>query len=123
MNFNRRQVLWAGGALCAAALLAACSGGGSDSSSEPAAADGKPKQGGTLRIGALGRAGAITRDPHGNQGNESDYLILALVYDTLTTPGAKPNTVPRLAASWEHSDDLKTWKFKIAKGAVFHDGT
>ncbi|MER8097652.1 ABC transporter substrate-binding protein [Streptomyces goshikiensis] len=124
MNFNRRQVLWAGGALSAAALLAACSGGGSDSSSKPAAADdGKPKQGGTLRIGALGRAGAITRDPHGNQGNESDYLILALVYDTLTTPGAKPNTVPRLAASWEHSADLKTWKFKLAKGAAFHDGS
>ncbi|MEC4019839.1 ABC transporter substrate-binding protein [Streptomyces sp. H27-D2] len=124
MNFNRRQVLWAGGAMSAAALLAACSGGGSDTSSKPAASDGgKPTQGGTLRIGALGRAGAITRDPHGTQSNESDYLVLALVYDTLTMPGAKPNTVPRLAASWEPSADLKTWKFKIAKGAAFHDGS
>ncbi|UQX04585.1 ABC transporter substrate-binding protein [Streptomyces sp. RerS4] len=124
MNFNRRQVLWAGGAMSAAALLAACSGSGSDISSKPAAeGDGKPKQGGTLRIGALGRAGAITRDPHGTQSNESDYLVLALVYDTLTVPGAKPNTAPRLAASWEPSADLKTWKFKIAKGAAFHDGS
>lgn len=74
-------------------------------------------------MGALGHASAITRDPHGTQANESDYLILALVFDTLTVPGAKSNTVPRLAASWESSADLKTWKFKIAKGAVFHDGT
>ncbi|RST07813.1 ABC transporter substrate-binding protein [Streptomyces sp. WAC07149] len=124
MNFNRRQVLWAGGAMSAAALLASCSGDGSDSSSGPAAdGDAKPMRGGTLRIGALGRAGAVTRDPHGTQSNESDYLVLALVYDTLTVPGAKPNTVPRLAASWEHSEDLKTWKFKIAKGAAFHDGS
>ncbi|MER7467448.1 ABC transporter substrate-binding protein [Streptomyces sp. NPDC097981] len=125
MDFNRRQVLWAGGAMGAAAVLAACSGSDSGTSSEPAAADGAggPKRGGTLRIGALGRAGAITRDPHGTQSNESDYLVLALVYDTLTVPGAKPNTVPRLAASWEASADLKTWKFKIAKGAAFHDGS
>lgn len=121
MNFNRRQVLWAGGAIGTAALLAACSGGGT--SAEPAATGGKPKKGGTLRIGALGRAGAITRDPHGTQGNESDYLVLALVYDTLTVPGAKPNTLPRLAASWEPSKDLKTWRFTLAKGAVFHDGS
>ncbi|MFE2744730.1 ABC transporter substrate-binding protein [Streptomyces scopuliridis] len=121
MDFNRRQVLWAGGAIGTAALLAACSAGGT--SAEPAATGGKPKKGGTLRIGALGRAGAITRDPHGTQGNESDYLVLALVYDTLTVPGAKPNTLPRLAASWEPSKDLKTWRFTLDKGAVFHDGS
>ncbi|MFF5701444.1 ABC transporter substrate-binding protein [Streptomyces sp. NPDC012794] len=120
---NRRQVLWSGGALGAAALLAACSSGEAGTADDPAAGDGKPKSGGTLRVGALGRAGAITRDPHGSQANESDYLVIALVYDTLTTPGAKPNTRPRLAASWEPSADLRTWKFKIAKGAVFHDGS
>ncbi|AVH60445.1 MULTISPECIES: ABC transporter substrate-binding protein [Streptomyces] len=122
MNITRRQVLWAGGAIGTTALLAACSGG-DDTSGKPAAAGGKPKKGGTLRIGALGRAGAITRDPHGTQGNESDYLILALIYDTLTVPGTEPNTEPRLAASWEASTDLKTWRFKLAKGATFHDGT
>ncbi|MGX4694361.1 ABC transporter substrate-binding protein [Streptomyces sp. JNUCC 63] len=123
MNINRRQVLWAGGAIGATTLLAACSSSGGDTSSDPAASNGKPKSGGTLRVGALGRASAITRDPHGTQANESDYLIIALVYDTLTVPGAKSNTVARLASSWESSADLKTWKFKIAKGAVFHDGT
>ncbi|MGW1376041.1 ABC transporter substrate-binding protein [Streptomyces sp. NPDC002446] len=119
---NRRQVLWAGGAMGAAALLAACSGSG-DTSSRPGAAGGKPRRGGTLRVGALGRAAAVTRDPHATQANESDYLIIALVHDTLTAPGAKTNTVARLASRWQASDDLKTWRFTIAKGAKFHDGS
>ncbi|MFK0292864.1 ABC transporter substrate-binding protein [Streptomyces sp. NPDC090442] len=120
MNFNRRQVLWAGGGIGAAALLAACNGGNNTASSD---SGGTPRKGGTLRIGALGRASAITRDPHGNQGNESDYLIIALVYDTLTAPGLKKNTVGRLATSWKPSKDLRTWRFTLAKGATFHDGT
>ncbi|MEV5122635.1 ABC transporter substrate-binding protein [Streptomyces decoyicus] len=120
MNWNRRQVLWAGGGISAAALLAAC-GGGNDAASS--GSGGKPRKGGTLRIGALGRSSAIVRDPHGVQGNESDYLVIALVHDTLTAPGLKDNTVGRLASSWKPSKDLKTWRFTLAKGATFHDGT
>ncbi|MER6011075.1 ABC transporter substrate-binding protein [Streptomyces bluensis] len=124
MDLTRRQLIWAGGALGAAALLTACSGG-SDADPAGSASGGTatPRRGGTLRVGALGRAAAIIRDPHGTQANESDYLILSLVYDTLTVPGRKPNTAPRLAASWTHSADLKTWRFKLAKGAKFHDGS
>ncbi|MGG7572825.1 ABC transporter substrate-binding protein [Streptomyces sirii] len=120
MDVNRRQVLWAGGAIGAAALLAACSGSGETSAG---ATGGTPRRGGTLRVGALGRASAVTRDPHATQANESDYLIIALVHDTLTAPGAKTNTVPRLAARWRSSDDLRTWRFTVAKGATFHDGS
>ncbi|MFF2806650.1 ABC transporter substrate-binding protein [Streptomyces sp. NPDC058000] len=122
VNLNRRQLLWAGGGMGAAALLAAC-GGGTGAAPDGGGPDGPPRKGGTLRIGALGRASALTRDPHGTQGNESDYLIIALVYDTLTTPGLKDNTVGRLATSWRSSKDLKTWRFTLAKGATFHDGT
>ncbi|MFD5383397.1 ABC transporter substrate-binding protein [Streptomyces sp. NPDC127074] len=118
MDLNRRQLLWAGGGMGAAALLAAC-GGGTDGGS---GGGGKPRKGGTLRVGALGRSSAITRDPHGNQGNESDYLIIALVYDTLTAPGKKDNTVGRLMSEWKPSKDLRTWRFTLAKGATFHDG-
>ncbi|MFE7976567.1 ABC transporter substrate-binding protein [Streptomyces shenzhenensis] len=124
MNLTRRQLLVAGGALGATALLAACGGGGDAESTEGAGgAAEKPRTGGTLRVGALGRASAITRDPHGTQSNESDYLIISLVYDTLTVPGGRPNTVPRLAAGWKASDDLRTWRFTIAEGATFHDGS
>ncbi|MGW5861269.1 ABC transporter substrate-binding protein [Streptomyces sp. NPDC055239] len=124
MGVTRRQLLWAGTGIGAAGILAACSGGSGDSKGAAAsgAEAGKPRAGGTLRVGALGRASAITRDPHGTQANESDYLVLALVFDTLTVPGDKANTVSRLASSWESSADLKTWKFKMAKGAAFHDG-
>jgi peptide/nickel transport system substrate-binding protein len=104
-------------------LLAACGGRDDEPTASASGASAKPRRGGTLRVGALGRAGAITRDPHGTQANESDYLVLSLVYDTLTVPGDKPNTQPRLAASWEASADLKTWTFKLAKGAKFHDGS
>lgn len=120
MDFTRRQMLLAGAALGSAALLTACQDGGGTAST---GAGNRPRPGGTLRVGALGRASAITRDPHGNQGNESDYLVIALRYDTLTAPGAKSNTAGRLAASWTPSDDLRTWRFTLAKGAVFHDGT
>jgi len=107
----------------AAAVLTACGGGDETSSKSPTKESGKPRKGGTLRVGALGRASAITRDPHGTQANESDYLIISLVHDTLTVPGAEPNTVPRLAASWKASADLRTWTFTLAEGAKFHDGT
>lgn len=118
MDFTRRQLLATGGALGAAALLPACGGDGA-----APAAGGSPRQGGTLRIGALGRPSAITRDPHGTQGNESDYLVIALVHDTLTAPGDKDNTVGRLASAFTPSKDLKTWRFTVAEGAAFHDGT
>ncbi|WP_443041687.1 ABC transporter substrate-binding protein [Streptomyces sp. B21-083] len=116
-------MLWLGGAIGAGALLTACGGGDEEPAGSATGGTAKPRKGGTLRVGALGRAGAITRDPHGSQANESDYLIISLLYDTLTVPGAKPNTVPRLAASWKASADLKTWRFTIAKGAKFHDGS
>ncbi|MFF2364124.1 ABC transporter substrate-binding protein [Streptomyces sp. NPDC058122] len=125
MGVTRRQLLWAGTGIGVAGMLASCSSGSGDSKTDTAAggANAKPRRGGTLRVGALGKAAAITRDPHGSQANESDYLIISLLYDTLTIPGDTSNTVPRLAASWKPSTDLKTWRFTLAEGATFHDGT
>ncbi|WP_327673340.1 ABC transporter substrate-binding protein [Kitasatospora sp. NBC_00458] len=125
MGVTRRQLLWAGTGIGAAGVLAACSSGSGDSkdAAPSGAAAQQPRVGGTLKVGALGKASAITRDPHGTQANESDYLIISLLYDTLAVPGATSNTVSRLAASWKPSDDLKTWRFTLADGAKFHDGT
>ncbi|MFE6778765.1 ABC transporter substrate-binding protein [Streptomyces sp. NPDC057702] len=122
MNATRRRLLWAGGALGTTTLLGACGGNGGGAPTGPHDGE-KPRRGGTLRVGALGRTAAITRDPHGVQANESDYLVIALVYDTLTAPGGKTNTVPRLASSWTSSRDLRTWRFTVADGAAFHDGS
>ncbi|MDX3635228.1 ABC transporter substrate-binding protein [Streptomyces europaeiscabiei] len=123
MHLTRRQLLWAGGAIGAGVMLTACGGDDEAPTGSATGDSATARKGGTLRVGALGRAGAITRDPHGSQANESDYLIISLLYDTLTVPGTKPNTEPRLAASWKPSEDLKTWRFTLAKGAKFHDGT
>ncbi|MFI6800387.1 ABC transporter substrate-binding protein [Streptosporangium canum] len=132
MSLTRRQLFGAGMGAGAGLLLAAC---GSSPASAPAptpsapapsgsgAAAATPARGGVLRVGALGKASSTTRDPHGVQANESDYLILSLVYDALTIPGASPNVAPRLASAWEPSDDLKRWRFTIAEGAAFHDGS
>lgn len=107
-----------GGGVGFAAMLAACG----DGDTGPVVISGPPQPGGTLRVGALGRPGAISRDPHGTQANESDYLILSLRYDTLTVPGSGVLTKPRLATAWQSSPDLRTWRFTVAPGAKFHDG-
>lgn len=118
MNLSRRQLFHAGGGSILALSLVACGREDGDAGD----VSGPPRAGGTLRVGALGRPGAITRDPHGTQANESDYLILSLRYDTLTVPGDQALTVPRLASAWQSSEDLRTWRFTIAPGAKFHDG-
>jgi peptide/nickel transport system substrate-binding protein len=56
------------------------------------------------------------------QPNDSDYLIACLVYEALTVPGPKPVRA-RLMARWEPSRDLRRWRFEIADGATFHDGS
>lgn len=104
-----------------AVLAVACSSGSDDnSSSDAASASAGPRDGGTLRVGALGKTSAVVRDPHENIPNESDFIILSLVYEALTVPGEDPVTA-RLASSWK-SDDLKRWRFEIADGATFSDG-
>ncbi|WP_229718766.1 ABC transporter substrate-binding protein [Nocardia jinanensis] len=54
--------------------------------------------------------------------NESDFLIMSLVYDPLTVPGTDPNVAPRLASTWESDREQRNWTFTIADGARFHDG-
>jgi peptide/nickel transport system substrate-binding protein len=121
VTMSRRRLLRTGAALGTTSLLAACGAGGGATSGR--VATGPPQPGGTLRVGALGRASSVTRDPHGVQVNESDYLILSLLYDTLTVPASSPIVAPRLAARWESSPDMRRWRFELADGARFHDGT
>ncbi|WP_378733984.1 ABC transporter substrate-binding protein [Nocardia brasiliensis] len=115
MGLNRRQLLQSSLGVGAVLLLAACS---KDTDSA-----GPARRGGTLRVGALGTAARIERDPHANLSNDSDFLITSLVYDALTVPGADPNVAPRLATRWEPDVARRRWTFTLADGATFHDGT
>jgi 4-phytase/acid phosphatase/peptide/nickel transport system substrate-binding protein len=47
----------------------------------------------------------------------------AAIFDTLTYLDDKGVAQPKLALSWTHSDDFKTWTFKLRPGVKFHDGT
>lgn len=107
-------MLASGAGLGVVLALAACGQG-----SEPT---GVARRGGTLRVGALGATARAQIDPHGNLSNDSDFLVASLVYDALTVPGADPVVAPRLARSWETTDNRR-WTFTLAEGATFHDGT
>ena len=45
------------------------------------------------------------------------------MFDTLTKLDEKGEAQPKLALSWTHSDDFKTWTFKLRPGVKFQDGT
>src|ERR1700740_3054130 len=47
----------------------------------------------------------------------------AAIFDTLTYLDDKGEAQPKLALSWSHSEDFKTWTFKLREGVKFHDGT
>ena len=96
-----------------AALLAALS------LCAPAAAQ---KQGGTITVGLeLDVAGF---DPlKVGVYDTSGFMVAAALFDTLTGRDAQGKATPRLALSWSHADDYKTWTFKLRPGVKFHDGT
>jgi peptide/nickel transport system substrate-binding protein len=121
VELSRRRLFGLGVGVGAGMFLASCAGGSQPTTAGPPT--GTPRPGGTLRVGALGKAAAVVRDPHASISNESDYLILSLVYDALTVPGSPQTVAPRLASSWDASPDLRRHRFVIADGARFHDGT
>jgi peptide/nickel transport system substrate-binding protein len=51
------------------------------------------------------------------------FTAAAAIFDTLTSLDDKGVAQPKLALSWEHSEDFKTWTFKLRPGVKFHDGT
>jgi len=53
----------------------------------------------------------------------SAQMAAALIFDTLTGRDGEGAVVPKLALSWTHSDDYKTWTFRLRSNVTFHDGT
>src|SRR5258705_2239791 len=53
----------------------------------------------------------------------SAQIAAAAIFDTLTYLDDKGQPQPKLALSWSHSDDFKTWTYKLRPGVKFHDGT
>src|ERR1700736_7016421 len=51
----------------------------------------------------------------------SAQIAAAAIFDTLTSLDDKGQPQPKLALSWSHSDDFKTWTYKLRPGVKFHD--
>jgi peptide/nickel transport system substrate-binding protein len=68
--------------------------------------------------------GATDIDPHASYTTYGGIICLSC-YDMLMKFKGESTSeyLPMLAESWEASDDLKTFTFKIRSNAVFHDGT
>ena len=62
-----------------------------------------------------------TLDPRSASG-DSEIAVLNAVYDYLIDTDAASNLVPRLASSWDVSDDGLTYTLQIRDDATFHDG-
>ena len=80
------------------------------------------KQGGSITVGL--ELDVTGFDPlkvgvYDTSGN----MVAAALFDTLTGRDAEGKATPRLALSWTHSDDYKTWTFKLRPGVEFHDGS
>jgi len=78
-----------------------------------------PKRGGTLRFGT--REDTIALDTHRN----IIYFVstpLTAITGGLVDFDDKMEAKPGVAESWEASADLKTWTFKLRRGAEYHNG-
>ncbi|MCI0398222.1 MAG: ABC transporter substrate-binding protein, partial [Chloroflexi bacterium] len=55
--------------------------------------------------------------------SDSEVLVANHVYDYLVDIDPQSNPAPRLATSWESSEDGLTWVFTLAEGVTWHDGS
>jgi len=61
-------------------------------------------------------------DPSTQFSNEI-VIICGNMYESLTWVNPEGEVVPKLATSWNVSDDGLTWNFTLREGVKFHDGT
>ncbi|MBX9701333.1 MAG: peptide transporter subunit: periplasmic-binding component of ABC superfamily, partial [Acetobacteraceae bacterium] len=75
--------------------------------------------GGTLRIAVSSNLRVL--DPAKTTIGE-EYMFNQLVFNGLTRMKEDMSVEPELAESWQYSEDLKTWTFRLRRGVRFHHG-
>ena len=124
--FNRRRFLQLTGGTTLLLALNACASGlqaPPAASPGPASQAGQPQRGGVLRFAPLDTP--VSLDP-ARYSTAADIYLAATVYEGLVaTDTSDPSfpIVPRLAESWEVSEDGKVWTFHLRQGVKFHHGT
>jgi peptide/nickel transport system substrate-binding protein len=105
----------------AGGFLAACSG--SSTSSSHAAASGRPKRGGDLKVGLTGGGPTDTIDPHKGI-TYLDSSRLQSLYSPLVQLDANANLEYMLAESITpaSSNDFTQWEIKLKPDVTFHNG-
>jgi peptide/nickel transport system substrate-binding protein len=108
---TRRNFLTATTALAGAALV------GLPGAAEAGKRD--PKRGGTLRFGT--RDDSVGLDTHRTFIYFVSHPLAGMTGGLLDFDG-EMNVVAGIANEWDASEDLKTWTFKLRRGAEFHNG-
>src|SRR5690606_9705509 len=81
-----------------------------------------PKRGGTLRL-ALGHGSTTdSLDPATSSANFTGLAFGGALSNSLTEIDENGKVRPDLAESFEATDDLLAWRFKLRKDSTFHDG-
>src|SRR5215213_869906 len=80
----------------------------------PALAQGKP-------VVIASPEDVTSLDPHMLDSNHPTGSAIWSIFDSLVRRAPDGSSVPRLAESWERTNDL-TWRFKLRRGVKFHNG-
>ena len=115
-RLSRRRFL----KLSAAGLTAVAFDAAGELSPQQVAAALARRQEGTMRVGWSGAP--ATLDPLFSSA-DTEIAFLNAVYDYLIDTDAASELVPRLAESWEVSEDGLAYTVKIRDGVTFHDGS
>ena len=83
-------------------------------STAPAFAQGKP-------VVIASPEDVTSLDPHALDSNHPTGSAIWSIFDSLVRRAPDGSSVPRLAESWERTNDL-TWRFKLRRGVKFHNG-
>lgn len=116
---RRSHVIAAAAVTAATTMLAACS------SADPASdssAPGRPKPGGTLRVGIVGGSVKDSLDAHSPVTHPDQARVISL-YDTLATYDVEHQVEMSLADTITPSDDGRTWTVELRDDLKFSDGS
>ena len=116
-----RDATVTGGVLAGAPVLLAACGGAGETSSTPAAVTGKPRPGGTLRVGVSGGGSDDILDAH-TWSTQIDGARVCQLYDWLATRDPEFKLVPMLGTEFTPNATRDEMVVKLRAGVTFHNG-